>query len=54
LRGGTVDSFGDHRIAMAFAIAGLFAEDSVVIKNPGCAAVSFPSFYELLDLVKQA
>ena len=53
LRGGTVDSFGDHRIAMAFAIAGLFAEDSVVIKNPGCAAVSFPSFYELLDLVKQ-
>lgn len=53
LRGGVVDSFGDHRIAMAFAIAGLFAEHPVVIKNPGCAAISFPGFFELLDQVRQ-
>jgi 3-phosphoshikimate 1-carboxyvinyltransferase len=51
LRGGTVDSFGDHRIAMAFAIAGLIADGPVFIKNPDCAAISFPSFFELLDEV---
>jgi 3-phosphoshikimate 1-carboxyvinyltransferase len=52
LKGGEVDSFGDHRIAMAFAIAGLIAEEPVSIKNPACAAISFPSFYELLDRVR--
>jgi 3-phosphoshikimate 1-carboxyvinyltransferase len=52
LRGGTVDSFGDHRIAMAFAIAGLIADGPVVIKNPNCAAISFPGFFELLDKVR--
>jgi 3-phosphoshikimate 1-carboxyvinyltransferase len=51
LHGGTVDSFGDHRIAMAFAIAGLIADGPVRIKNPNCAAISFPSFFELLDKV---
>jgi 3-phosphoshikimate 1-carboxyvinyltransferase len=51
LRGGVVDSFGDHRIAMAFAIAGLFAEGPVTIKDPACAAISFPSFFELLRQV---
>jgi 3-phosphoshikimate 1-carboxyvinyltransferase len=52
LRGGTVDSFGDHRIAMAFAIAGLIADGPVVIRNPNCAAISFPSFFDLLDQVR--
>jgi 3-phosphoshikimate 1-carboxyvinyltransferase len=52
LRGGEVDSFGDHRIAMAFAIAGLIAERPVTIKNPACAAISFPSFFDLLERVK--
>ena len=51
LRGGVVDSFGDHRIAMAFAIAGLFAEGPVTIKDPACAGISFPSFFELLTRV---
>ena len=51
LRGGEVDSFGDHRIAMAFAVAALFAEGPVTIKDPGCAAVSFPSFFSLLTRV---
>jgi len=48
LRGGVVDSFGDHRIAMAFAVAGLFAQAPVIIKDPGCVAISFPGFFELL------
>jgi 3-phosphoshikimate 1-carboxyvinyltransferase len=53
LRGGAVDSFGDHRIAMAFAVAALFAEAPVTIKNPACAAISFPSFFELLNQVRK-
>jgi 3-phosphoshikimate 1-carboxyvinyltransferase len=52
LRGGTVDSFGDHRIAMAFAVAGLFAAGPVAIKNPGCVAVSYPGFFEALGRVR--
>jgi 3-phosphoshikimate 1-carboxyvinyltransferase len=51
LRGGVVNSFGDHRIAMAFAVAGLFAEGPVTIKDPACAAISFPSFFDLLTQV---
>ena len=51
IRGGTVDSFGDHRIAMAFAVAGLFAEDPVNILNASCVSVSFPGFFELLKQV---
>jgi 3-phosphoshikimate 1-carboxyvinyltransferase len=53
LKGGVVDSFGDHRIAMAFAIAGLFATAPVVIKNPACVAVSFPGFFDLLNTVRR-
>lgn len=52
LRGGEIDSFGDHRIAMAFAIAGLISERPVTIRNPACAAISFPSFFELLEKVR--
>jgi 3-phosphoshikimate 1-carboxyvinyltransferase len=52
LRGGTVRSFGDHRIAMAFAVAGLFATGPVVIENPGCVQISFPGFFELLRKVR--
>jgi 3-phosphoshikimate 1-carboxyvinyltransferase len=48
LRGATIDSAGDHRIAMAFTIAGLVAEGTTEIMEADCAAVSFPEFYELL------
>jgi 3-phosphoshikimate 1-carboxyvinyltransferase len=51
LRGGVVDSFGDHRIAMAFAVAALFADGPVTIKDPACAGISFPSFFQLLKSV---
>jgi 3-phosphoshikimate 1-carboxyvinyltransferase len=53
LRGGVTDSFGDHRIAMAFAVAGLFAEGPVIIKDPACVAISFPGFFELLRQVSR-
>jgi 3-phosphoshikimate 1-carboxyvinyltransferase len=51
LTGGRVNSAGDHRIAMAFSIAGLIASGSTEIVEADCAAVSCPEFYELLKAV---
>jgi 3-phosphoshikimate 1-carboxyvinyltransferase len=51
LVGGTVDSAGDHRIAMAFSIAGLIADGITEVVGADCASVSFPEFYESLDRV---
>ncbi len=51
LKGAEIDSFGDHRIAMAFAVAGLFAKGETTIRNPECADISFPGFYERLESV---
>jgi 3-phosphoshikimate 1-carboxyvinyltransferase len=51
LKGARVDSFGDHRIAMAFAVAALFAAGETEIEDAGCAAVSFPEFFETLRSV---
>ena len=51
LIGAELDSFGDHRIAMAFAVAGLFAEGETEIVNAECSAVSFPAFFEELERV---
>jgi 3-phosphoshikimate 1-carboxyvinyltransferase len=48
LHGAEIDPRGDHRIAMAFAIAGLGAAGETKISNPDCAAVSFPTFYQEL------
>lgn len=48
LRGAEVDSFGDHRMAMALAVAGLVAEGETTIHNPGCVEVSFPGFFQVL------
>lgn len=50
-RGGRVETWGDHRIAMAFAVAGLFARDGVELDDPGCVAVSFPGFFSELEAV---
>ncbi|MEI8107718.1 MAG: 3-phosphoshikimate 1-carboxyvinyltransferase [Verrucomicrobiota bacterium] len=49
LRGAKMDSFGDHRIAMAFAIAGLFADGETVITGTECVNTSYPSFYATLE-----
>lgn len=48
LKGGEVDSFGDHRIAMAFAIAGLVSREGVSIRDSGCVKISFPEFFDRL------
>jgi 3-phosphoshikimate 1-carboxyvinyltransferase len=46
-----VDSFGDHRIAMAFAVAGLAADGDTIIRDAGAASVSFPEFYRTLESI---
>ena len=49
LRSAEIDSRGDHRIAMAFAVAGLAAEGKTVIRDADCAGVSFPAFFAELN-----
>jgi 3-phosphoshikimate 1-carboxyvinyltransferase len=51
LKGAEIDSFGDHRIAMAFAVAGLFASGETNIIGAECAAVSFPNFFQALESI---
>jgi 3-phosphoshikimate 1-carboxyvinyltransferase len=53
LKGTTLDSFGDHRIAMAFAIAGLFAEGETVIRNIECVDTSYPGFAGDLEKIRE-
>ena len=53
LHGATIDSAGDHRIAMAFSVAALRAEGETLIQGADSAAISFPEFFELLDLVAE-
>ncbi len=48
-RGGRVQTKGDHRIAMAFAIANLLTDEEIVLDDPACTAVSFPSFWDILN-----
>src|SRR5262249_53512572 len=48
LRAGRIAAGGDHRIAMAFAVAGLVADGGVEIDDPACAEVSFPGFFARL------
>ena len=49
LRGARVASFGDHRIAMAFAAAGLFAEGETIVQDVECVRESYPGFEAALD-----
>jgi 3-phosphoshikimate 1-carboxyvinyltransferase len=49
LKGARVASFGDHRIAMAFAIAGMFADGETVVQDVECVRESYPGFEKALD-----
>ncbi|MGB9613000.1 MAG: 3-phosphoshikimate 1-carboxyvinyltransferase, partial [Candidatus Margulisiibacteriota bacterium] len=49
LKGTTVKSHGDHRIAMALAIAALVAEGETIIEDTDCIATSFPGFEKILS-----
>lgn len=49
LHGASLDSFGDHRIAMAFAVAALRAEGETEIKDADAAVISYPDFFNVLE-----
>jgi 3-phosphoshikimate 1-carboxyvinyltransferase len=51
IHGAKVDSHGDHRIAMAFAIAALRAEGETTILNADAACISYPAFFETLESI---
>jgi 3-phosphoshikimate 1-carboxyvinyltransferase len=53
LHGATIDSGGDHRIAMAFSVAALRAEGETRIQGAESVSISFPEFFDLLDLVAE-
>lgn len=49
LHGAELQSFGDHRIAMAFSIAALRAQGDTLIRGSECAAISYPAFFPVLQ-----
>ena len=49
LNGAQIETFDDHRIAMAFAVAGLRANGDTEIRGAECASISFPGFFDLLE-----
>jgi 3-phosphoshikimate 1-carboxyvinyltransferase len=51
-RAAEVDSFGDHRIAMAFAVAGLSADGETTVNEAEAASVSFAEFYDTLERIR--
>jgi 3-phosphoshikimate 1-carboxyvinyltransferase len=51
LHGALIDSYGDHRIAMAFSIAALIADSPSEISGASCVNISFPEFFELLHQI---
>jgi len=54
LHGAEIEPHGDHRIAMAFAVAALGAEGETVIRDADCAGVSYPAFFEDLRRLAEA
>lgn len=52
-RGAELDSFGDHRIAMALAVASLAANGECVVRNADAVAISYPQFFDTLRLLTQ-
>jgi 3-phosphoshikimate 1-carboxyvinyltransferase len=54
LRGAKVDPQGDHRIAMALAVAALGAQGDTTIRDSECVGVSFPEFFTTLEKLRDA
>ena len=53
LHGAELDSFDDHRIAMAFAVAGLRAEGETLIRGAEAAGISYPAFFTTLEEITE-
>jgi 3-phosphoshikimate 1-carboxyvinyltransferase len=54
IRGGRIESRGDHRIAMLGAVAGLASREGVRIEGADAVSVSFPGFYDMLDRLRRS
>jgi len=54
LHGAVIKTYGDHRIAMAFAVAALVADGETVIEGAECARVSFPGFFRTLEELRKS
>ncbi|MBU4603412.1 MAG: 3-phosphoshikimate 1-carboxyvinyltransferase, partial [Proteobacteria bacterium] len=50
---GSYDSYGDHRIAMTLAVAGLVCGQTLEVADAACAGVSYPDFYRDLEALTQ-
>ncbi|HDQ26574.1 MAG TPA: 3-phosphoshikimate 1-carboxyvinyltransferase [bacterium] len=48
-----IDSFGDHRVAMAFTIGGLAGENGMLVKDTACVNTSFPDFFRIVEGMKK-
>ncbi|MFB0515326.1 MAG: 3-phosphoshikimate 1-carboxyvinyltransferase [Candidatus Neomarinimicrobiota bacterium] len=51
LRRATITTYSDHRIAMAFTVAGRIAAGTTTLDDPDCVEISFPGFHQLIDQV---
>ena len=51
LNGGSCRSYGDHRLAMTLGVAGLVAKDAVVISGSEAVDVSYPGFWDDMDML---
>lgn len=52
LHGAVIDSYLDHRIAMSFAVAALIAEGETIIQRADCVDISYPDFYQNLNMLQ--
>ncbi len=52
LTGAEIDPHLDHRMAMAFSVAGLISDTPTTIRDAGCVSVSYPRFYQDLDMLR--
>ena len=52
LNGASVESFGDHRIAMTNAIAGMIARGETIIEGAESASVSYPDFWDTIENIR--
>lgn len=54
IKGGEVSSFGDHRIAMSFAIASVGSEKDITVDNFNVVSISFPEFVDTFNILRHA
>ena len=51
LKSANIKTFNDHRIAMAFSVAGVISKSKVELDKPSCVSVSYPEFFDTINKV---